>query len=297
MAWADSNTNGSASGNFKYDFTTNNIALSGLMTGNGVVSNTIPVQGTGSTVPVSPIQGEFTAGTIGQPGLPGILTTNGLTFRLVISQDNTGSDTCAVTISMQATLVLQTGGGQVGGGQEPAPAEVLQAPQLAQFSRAVQTFIPRVIKRPGAPGRGSPPVTPNATAGIESPATGGNVGDNLYLLPVNKGGVVSALAAGDDLLFPVGLWMTYQTSRFSDAFAATASDSDSDTIFAGADFSPWDGVLVGVALGALGARLEVARRTRAREAERQRRRLVGRPVEPITSLGILRLLATQAKSG
>ena len=61
--------------------------------------------------------------------------------------------------------------------------------------------------------------------------------------------MVSALAAGDDLLYPIGFWASYQTSRFSDAFAATASDSHSDTLFAGVDFSPWEGTLFGVALG------------------------------------------------
>ena len=61
--------------------------------------------------------------------------------------------------------------------------------------------------------------------------------------------MISALAAGDELLYPIGMWASYQTSRFSDAFAATASNSNSDTVFAGADFSPWEGALFGVALG------------------------------------------------
>ena len=57
------------------------------------------------------------------------------------------------------------------------------------------------------------------------------------------------MAAGEGFLYPVGMWASYQTSRFSDAFAATSSDSDTDTVFAGIDFSPWEGSLFGVALG------------------------------------------------
>ena len=85
VAWAGNNTNGDASGDFKYDFSSNQIANGGLITGNGVVSNFIQVEGTGTPSPVIPIQGGFIAGTIDQSGSPDILTTSTLTFRLVIS--------------------------------------------------------------------------------------------------------------------------------------------------------------------------------------------------------------------
>ena len=47
VAWVGNNTNGDASGDFKYDFSSNQIANGGLVTGNGVVSNFIQVQGDG----------------------------------------------------------------------------------------------------------------------------------------------------------------------------------------------------------------------------------------------------------
>ena len=150
VAWADPSTNGSAAGNFKYDFVADNISEIGFMAGIGVVSNAIPVEGTG-TAPLIPIQGFFTGGSIDVPGPLNTIVFNNLSFKLDISLN------CKVDITMNGTLVLIFGGGT----EEQPPSQVLQAPQLAEFGQTVQTFIPKVVKRPGAPTGGSPSTTPS----------------------------------------------------------------------------------------------------------------------------------------
>ena len=45
------------------------------------------------------------------------------------------------------------------------------------------------------------------------------------------------------------MWASYQRTEFEDNFAATAFDADSNAVFFGADFSPWDNILAGVAFG------------------------------------------------
>jgi len=43
--------------------------------------------------------------------------------------------------------------------------------------------------------------------------------------------------------------VSYQHTDFSDDFTATAFDADPDTVLAGADFSPWENTVAGVAFG------------------------------------------------
>ena len=56
-------------------------------------------------------------------------------------------------------------------------------------------------------------------------------------------------SAGDGYDFPLGFWASYQHNDFSNDFAATAYDGDDDAVFIGMDTSPYDSVLVGIALG------------------------------------------------
>ena len=56
-------------------------------------------------------------------------------------------------------------------------------------------------------------------------------------------------SAGDGYDYPLGFWASYQHNDFSDDFAATAYDGDDDSVFIGIDTSPYDSMLIGVALG------------------------------------------------
>ena len=138
VAWADPGTNGSAAGNFKYDFAADNVTNVGVMIGNGVVSNGIPVEGTG-TAPVVPITGFFTADGIDVPNADTVVINN-LSFALNISMG------CFVDVIMTGTL----GRIALGGTEKQPPSEILQAQQLAQLGQMVQTFIPKVVARPGS---------------------------------------------------------------------------------------------------------------------------------------------------
>ena len=55
-------------------------------------------------------------------------------------------------------------------------------------------------------------------------------------------------SAGDGFEYPWGFWVSYQHSSFENNFAATAFDADTDTFLLGADFSPFDNSVAGVAL-------------------------------------------------
>ena len=55
-------------------------------------------------------------------------------------------------------------------------------------------------------------------------------------------------SAGDGFEYPWGLWVSYQHSSLENNFAATAFDADTDTFLVGADFSPFDNSVAGVAL-------------------------------------------------
>lgn len=228
VAWADPSTNGSASGNFKYKFAGGFISQAGFVAGNGVVSNAIPVEGTGVS-PTIPISGSFTGGTIDVPSALDPIVFNSLAFIANISLN------CDVTVQMNGILGLIA---ETGTEDQPSSG-LIQAQQLGRFGQTVQTFIPKVVARPGSPRAPAP--TPTQETALDS------LGDEIALAPLRNGALLSA--AGDDLAYPVGIWASYQTSRFEDSFAATASDSDSDVLFAGIDFSPWEGALLGLALG------------------------------------------------
>ena len=58
-----------------------------------------------------------------------------------------------------------------------------------------------------------------------------------------------ARAAGDGFDYPWGVWASYNRVDFEDDFAATAYDANTDQLYVGADFSPWDNFIGGVALG------------------------------------------------
>ena len=75
----------------------------------------------------------------------------------------------------------------------------------------------------------------------------GSAGETTALI---RGGFVTRYqAAGDGFEYPWGVWASYTHSRFEDEFAATSIDADSDLLLVGADFSPWDNYVFGVALG------------------------------------------------
>lgn len=57
---------------------------------------------------------------------------------------------------------------------------------------------------------------------------------------------------------PWGLWASYQRSDFEDDFAATAFDADRDAVFVGADVSPWDHFVIGVAIGYASSDIDTA---------------------------------------
>jgi len=67
--------------------------------------------------------------------------------------------------------------------------------------------------------------------------------------PGAGGLTISGQSAGEDFGYPWGVWASYQHTDFSDDFAGTAFDADTDIVFAGLDFSPWENMVAGVALG------------------------------------------------
>ena len=73
--------------------------------------------------------------------------------------------------------------------------------------------------------------------------------DTIHVTPFANGGRVSVQSAGDEFEYPWGVWASYSRIDFEDDFAATAYDADTDQVFLGADFSPWDNFVAGVALG------------------------------------------------
>ena len=86
------------------------------------------------------------------------------------------------------------------------------------------------------------------TTAAAGQAVGGTGGETETTSLVPGGFITRVQSAGDGFDDPYGIWFGYSHSRFEDDFAATAFDGDSDTVYLGADFSPWDNYVFGVAL-------------------------------------------------
>lgn len=69
------------------------------------------------------------------------------------------------------------------------------------------------------------------------------------LTPIAGGMRMQGNAAGDGFGYPWGLWGSYQHSEYDDDFVATRYDAEADSVLFGADFSPWDNFVAGVAFG------------------------------------------------
>lgn len=90
-------------------------------------------------------------------------------------------------------------------------------------------------------------VAVDAIAGGLGFSIGGSSAGTTALIP---GGFRTRVqSAGDGFEYPWGVWVSYSHSRFEDEFAASAFDADSNAVFLGADFSPWDNYYFGVAVG------------------------------------------------
>ena len=71
----------------------------------------------------------------------------------------------------------------------------------------------------------------------------------LKVIPMQNGVRVQSMSAGDGFEHPWGMWLSFDISAFENDFAATAFDADRNGVMFGADFSPYESVLAGVALG------------------------------------------------
>ena len=86
-------------------------------------------------------------------------------------------------------------------------------------------------------------------AGKSALAGGGKDGSSETTSLVPGGFMTRVQASGDGFEYPVGIWASYSHSGFEDNFAVTNYDADSDSVFLGVDFTPWDNYVFGVALG------------------------------------------------
>lgn len=226
MAW---NGGGQTSGTMTAQIdvpATGIVALgSGSWSSSDMTSGGVLVVGTG-TAPSVPVAGDFSTGTISSPGpaQQDQLSFVGVTFEGRIS---TGCDVQMPGGVINATFALI---GQTGTSALP-PSEFLQAPNLGQFSQNLQRIFSKIVFR--------------SRTGPQNP---GDVGE-LGIAPIAGGAIVDGRSAGDGFDYPWGVWASYQSSRFEDEFAATAFDADSDLVFFGADFTPWENFVAGVAFG------------------------------------------------
>ena len=69
------------------------------------------------------------------------------------------------------------------------------------------------------------------------------------LTPIAGGLRIRSRSAGDGWDYGYGFWASFQHSDFEDDFAVTAFTADTDMVLVGADISPRDDVVFGVALG------------------------------------------------
>ena len=73
--------------------------------------------------------------------------------------------------------------------------------------------------------------------------------NGVELQAINGGVRVKGVAAGDGFAYPWSVWASYQHNDFENDFTSTAFDGDTDYLFAGADFNPYENFVAGVALG------------------------------------------------
>jgi len=66
---------------------------------------------------------------------------------------------------------------------------------------------------------------------------------------VTDGVLMQGQSAGDGLGYPWGVWASGQYSDFEDDFPGTAFDADRAAVTLGADVSPWENFVIGVAVG------------------------------------------------
>ena len=86
--------------------------------------------------------------------------------------------------------------------------------------------------------------------GDQSGATIVDAGSANQLVAISNGFRLQGQSAGDNFFeYPWGMWASYQRSDFEDDFAARAFDGDRDLVMFGADVSPWENSVFGVALG------------------------------------------------
>ncbi len=211
-----------------FDNGTIHISITGIATSGGPVD--VSVLGTLSGTAISVISfaatgaptGSGTSGTPG-PGSAGSFDAANGTLTLNLSDEFCDPFTLSVTGS------LQKQGAGAGPISPDSPSVVLtQIENLNSFARTTVQLI-------GTAARNRLRLEGNG------PAAG--------VAPVAGGLMLQGQAAGDGLAYPVGVWASYQSSSFEDEFAATALDADSDTVFIGADVSPWPNTVFGVALG------------------------------------------------
>ncbi len=148
-------------------------------------------------------------------------TLSGNTLPITFAGSNVGGDGCA--FSGTATLT-RTGGNTVSaaatGSTATTPATLLTTvTAFAGLTNArVQDALPGTRARPKRIANG-------------------------FMLEGDTG-----RAAGDGLS-AIGVWGSYSHSGFDNDFAATAFDGSRDTGMFGADFSPWEGTVLGIAVG------------------------------------------------
>jgi len=159
-------------------------------------------------------------------------TRNGVKLKfenihLDIFPAGTGEPCTDVVIFFSAVLPINFSTSEVAS-ERQAGAEVTQVQALGNFANNVGVIIPVRIG--------------SALGGPRDVA-------QLGVKPIARGMMLEGSAAGDGFDYPFGLWASYQRSDFQDDFVSTQFDAKSNTVFVGADFSPWDNFLAGVAFG------------------------------------------------
>ena len=129
-----------------------------------------------------------------------------------------------------ALFLGSTGPLQAQGEEAQEAAEALQPAAVESFEVGVEVAVDALA---------------GATGGFGFSSSGGE--STTALVP---GGFRTRVqSAGDGFEYPWGVWVSYSHSRFEDEFVASAFDADSNAVFLGADFSPWDNYYFGVAVG------------------------------------------------
>ena len=180
----------------------------------------------------------FASGEISDVGLGGgavtveSITGAGITFKfsnihLDTFPSGVGTPCSDVVIFINATLKIAFKNSEVPP-ELQGGSEVTQVQALGNFTNNVGMLVPvRVSGVLGGP-------RDVAQLGVK---------------PIARGMMLEGNAAGDGFDYPFGFWASYQRGDFQDGFTATQFDANSNIVFVGADFSPWDNFLAGVAFG------------------------------------------------